>query len=90
MTIAISCQIPKNLILQWSYYDLKGTICSRFYQQLHVDLLDVFYNLTNDELFRTLSVRWSNVRLPALFICLKAFQKLFHIKKMEMSFADKQ
>lgn len=75
---------------QWSYYDLKGTICSRFYQQLHVDLLDVFYNLTNDELFRTLSVRWSNVRLPALFICLKAFQKLFHIKKMEMSFADKQ
>ena len=74
----------------WAYYDLKGTICSRFYQQLHVDLLHVFYELTNDELFNKLSLRWGNVKLPMFFIGLKAFQKLFHIKRMEMSFADKQ
>lgn len=73
----------------WTYYDLQGTVCSRFYQQLHVDLLSILYYLTKDEFFKNLKMRWENVRMPAFFICIKAFQKLMNLNDMKMSYSNK-
>ena len=36
----------------WSYYDNKGRVCSPFYQDLHINLINALYKLTNREVFK--------------------------------------
>lgn len=59
----------------WSYYDAHRTICSGFYQQLHVDLLNVFFAITKCTEFEKWSKRWGRQRWRLYFILRKALQK---------------
>ena len=75
---------------RWSYYDRKGSICSRFYQQLHVDLLHVFYQLTGNPEYRKYEKRWEKgLKYAFFFILLKSVQKIFQIQKWTMN-ADRK
>lgn len=44
----------------WSKYDLLGKIASPAYQALHVALLDVLYDMTQDNDFKMYSSKWKN------------------------------
>lgn len=75
----------------WSYYDMHGTITSKFYHQLHIDMMIVLYHLTNESIFREYAEKWQKgLKISFFFILLKAFQKLRHINKMVMSYANKK
>lgn len=74
----------------WSYYDRKGSFCSRFYQQLHVDLLQVFYQLTQNTTYLHYRNRWKKgLKFSFFFVFLKAMQKLFQIRQWAMN-ADRK
>ncbi len=74
----------------WSYYDRKGSLCSKFYQQLHVDLLTVFYQLTGNAEYLRYRNRWKKgLKFAFFFILLKAGQKFFQIRKWSMN-ADRK
>lgn len=69
----------------WSYYDAHKMICSGFYQQLHVDLLDVFYILTERSEINYWRQRWRRQRWRSYFILRKALQKGLHWQGMVMN-----
>lgn len=70
----------------WSYYDRKGSICSKFYQQLHVDMMAVFYQLTENPVYRQYGKHWEKgLKYAFFFIMLKAAQKLFQIRAWGMN-----
>lgn len=74
----------------WSYYDRHGSLCSKFYQQLHVDLMEVFYQLTGNPTYRQYGKRWEKgLKYAFFFIMLKAAQKLFQIRAWTMN-ADRE
>ncbi|MDE5574360.1 MAG: D-glucuronyl C5-epimerase family protein [Bacteroidales bacterium] len=74
----------------WSYYDRYGSLCSRFYQQLHVDLMVVFYQLTGNPVYRKYEKRWQKgLKYAFFFVLLKAVQKLFQIRTWTMN-ADRK
>lgn len=64
----------------WSLYNLGGAITSPFYHNLHISQLNVLYELTGMEIFKTTSERWSKYRLSRLnrwrAFVKKAIQKL--------------
>jgi hypothetical protein len=63
----------------WALYDNMGRICSPFYQDLHVALLDAMFRITGSEVFKTymLSAGKANGRLNrARYTVVKALQKL--------------
>ncbi len=70
----------------WSYYDRKGSICSKFYQQLHVDMMTVFYQLTGNPMYRQYGKRWEKgLKHAFFFILLKSAQKIFQIQAWSMN-----
>ena len=72
----------------WSKYSLAGTISSRFYHQLHIDMMVVLYSLTHDMLFKKYEKRWLlGMKFSALFVLIKSFQKVFNIDRMVMSYS---
>jgi len=81
--------LPKFNFMNWCYYDLKGTVCSKFYQQLHVDLMWVLYQVTNNEIFKKYAIRWEKgLNLFLIFVFIKAIQKMRNIKTMGMNYAS--
>jgi hypothetical protein len=67
----------------WSFYDIKGMVASKFYHQLHIDMMHVLYWLTNDSFFLEYANYWSRgKRYSVLFTFMKSFQKLRDIRKM--------
>lgn len=82
--------LPKYSFCLWSYYDLKGTINSKFYHQLHIHMMDVLYCLTKDNLFLKYRNLWrKGLSFSFIFILIKSFQKLKHINSMPMNFVKK-
>ncbi len=82
--------LPRFSFGIWSYYNRYGSLCSRFYQQLHVDLITVFYQLTGNTEYIHYRKRWKKgLRFAFFFILLKAMQKLVQIRKWSMN-ADRK
>lgn len=82
--------LPRFSFGIWSYYDLYGSFCSRFYQQLHVDMLTVFYQLSGNHEYIHYQKRWrKGLKFAFFFILLKAMQKLFQLRKWGMN-ADRR
>ncbi|MDD3738105.1 MAG: D-glucuronyl C5-epimerase family protein [Lentimicrobiaceae bacterium] len=72
---------------KWSYYDVKKNICSCFYHQLHIDLLNALFILTGDMVYKRISKKWEKgLKYKYVFIILKSFQKITNIKSMTMSY----
>lgn len=72
----------------WTRYDLKGKISSRFYHQLHIDMMSVLFKLTHDPFFLKYKKRWEyGMKFCFIFILLKALQKTRSINKMIMSYS---
>lgn len=82
--------LSKYNFLIWTRYDLKGTVSSRFYHQLHIDMMSVLYKLTGDTLFLNYNRKWNlGMRFSFLFVLLKAIQKAKYLDKMVMSYSKK-
>lgn len=82
--------IKKYNFFIWTRYDLVGTISSRFYHQLHIDMMTVLYKLTGDMLFLKYRKRWKlGMYFSFLFVLLKAIQKAMNINVMVMSYSKK-
>lgn len=82
--------LPQYRLFYWSYYDLKGTIASRFYHRLHIDMMEVLYKLTEEQIFLEYARKWKKgLHYSFIFIFIKAIQKCLNISKMDMSFANK-
>lgn len=69
---------------EWSNYDLQGTIASPAYHDLHIQQLEVLYELFSKKEFAMVSLKWkkyqnSKVLKTKAFI-RKAIQKLFNSK----------
>lgn len=83
--------LPKFCFSFWSYYNLHGMICSKFYQQLHIDQMNALYLLTEDTIFRQYAKKWSiGLKMAPVFILIKAAQKFIDLKHITMNYADKQ
>lgn len=68
----------------WSYYDLKSPLrlTSKAYHRLHIEQLNVLYEITGDEIFQTLRDRWRNYlyssKCNVKWFLRKVNQKLFN------------
>ena len=72
----------------WTKYSISGIISSKFYHQLHIDMMTSLYNLTNDKIFLSYKKRWQiGLKLSPLYIVCKSFQKVMHVNDMVMSFS---
>lgn len=70
----------------WSYYSIQRTVCSKFYQQLHVDLLSVLYGITDCDIYNQYAMRWKRgLRFSFFFVFVKAFQKLLQVNRWSMN-----
>lgn len=75
--------ISKYKFKHWSYYDRNGMIASRFYHQLHIDMMFVLYDLTNDPFFFEYAKYWEKgMKFSFFFVLLKSIQKLLNINNM--------
>ena len=69
----------------WSYYNLKGVVASRFYHNLHVNMLKSLYVITNDIYFHNLSLSWQKgYSLRIIYLIYKSIQKLLTIKHIHV------
>lgn len=64
----------------WSNYDKSGRIASPAYHNLHIAMLNTFSDITNDEYFNKIAIKWSkyerNTHYRLRAITKKFFQKL--------------
>lgn len=87
---ALRILLPRFNFGCWSYYDGHGSLCSKFYQQLHVDLMEVFYQRTANPTYRQYGKHWEKgLKHAFFFIMLKASQKLFRLRTWSMN-ADRK
>ena len=78
--------LPRFNFGNLSYYDMHGSFCSKFYHQLHVDMMTVLYQITENPIYLRYKKRWEKgLRYAFFFIMLKAAQKLFQIRKWSMN-----
>lgn len=83
--------LPKYNFLTWTKYDSKGTISSRFYHQLHIDMMHVLYKITRDSIFLKYKNIWEiGMNLYPLFVLIKSYQKTRRINKMIMSYSEEK
>lgn len=83
--------LPKYNLGWWSYYDLSGSINSRFYHQLHIDMMDVLGHLTGRPIFKKYADSWRvGLNFSLIFILMKSMQKLWNIKKIDRNEANKE
>ncbi len=83
---ALRTLLPRFRFGSWSYYNLQKTLCSKFYQQLHVDLMTVLEQLTGEGIYSSYRRIWKRgLRFSFVFILLKAGQKVFQIRKWSMN-----
>lgn len=74
----------------WSRYNLKNSLCSRFYHQLHIDMLKAMYELTEKDIYLRYAGKWEKgLRFSVFYILLKAVQKLWQVNRWSMN-ADKR
>lgn len=72
----------------WTKYSATGIISSKFYHQLHIDMMKSLYNLTGDKIFLKYKKKWQiGLKLSPFYILCKSFQKAIHINDMVMSFS---
>ncbi len=73
----------------WSYYDVKGTIASKAYHLLHIELLKVIYKYSNQLIFKTYIDKFEHYskkkRYERKAFFAKAFQKLKKNKLYDLS-----
>lgn len=73
--------LPQYDFKIWTYYDLQKMIASPHYQQIHYNLLEIMYEMFQDETFDFYRRKWQKQYTNILFkICAiigKVFQKLF-------------
>lgn len=75
----------------WCYYDRQKTICSKFYQQLHIDLMQVFAQITGNAEYIRYQKKWQKgLRFSSFFVLLKAAQKALQMRKWSMNAHSKQ
>lgn len=83
--------LPKYNLGWWSYYDLSGSISSRFYHQLHIDMMDVLGHLTGHLIFKKYADAWRvGLKFSLIFILMKSMQKLWNIKKIDRNETNKE
>jgi len=65
----------------WSYYDKLGTIATKKYHAVHIDLLEKLYYITNNNLINDYFRKWSKQkRMPLrVFLNYPKFRKTFPI-----------
>lgn len=82
--------LSKYKFKHWSYYDRNKMINSKFYHQLHIDMMYVLYDLTNDSIFLKYAKYWEKgMKFSVFFVLSKSLQKLIHIKKMPLTYSKK-
>lgn len=83
--------LPKYNFITWTKYDAKGTVSSRFYHQLHIDMMYVLYEITGDSIFLKYKKMWGvGMSLYPIFVLLKSFQKTSRINRMIMSYSEEK
>lgn len=60
----------------WSFYDLKGTIASPHYHKIHIILLEILNELTNEKIFLEFSTKWKKDKENKLFYCKAVVKKM--------------
>lgn len=50
--------LPRYRLSYWSFYDLKGTVVSRFYHRLHIDMMEILYQMTEEQMFLEYARKW--------------------------------
>jgi hypothetical protein len=67
----------------WSYYNLNRKISSRFYHELHINMLKVLSDITGDIYIENYRRRWEyGSYFYIIFVPLKALQKLFGLSSL--------
>lgn len=73
----------------WSNYDLKGTIASPAYHDLHIRQLKLLYELFNIEEFKTFSDKWEKYQTNKMYkifaMMIKLKQKLINNKYYDIN-----
>jgi len=68
----------------WSYYDLKSPLrlTSKAYHRLHIEQLNVLYEMTGEDIFKTFRDQWRHYlhssKCNLKWIVRKIYQKLFY------------
>ncbi len=72
--------LPSYDLGYWSKYEDKNRIASPFYHKLHIAQLNVMYNLTGKEIYKSYAEKWANYERNFFFrnfaFIKKAFQKI--------------
>lgn len=77
---SLQLMLEKYDFLLWTKYDLKGTISSCFYHNLHIEMMKVMNHITGDAFYEKFSKRWKiGLRFKLLFVLIKSFQKVFRL-----------
>ncbi|MCQ2342185.1 MAG: D-glucuronyl C5-epimerase family protein [Paludibacteraceae bacterium] len=83
--------LPAYSFGHWSFYDAQHTLTSGFYQQLHIDLVNVLGAITHAPEYQSMAQKWTKgLHWNSWYTLLKGVQKLLHIRDMEMSYANRQ
>lgn len=65
----------------WTYYNLKGVIASRFYHNLHVNMMYALFKITGDIDFYNLAIKWQRgLKFRIFYLIFKSVQKLKTLK----------
>jgi hypothetical protein len=76
--------LPVYDYYSWSYYDSKKLIASRFYHELHIEMLRSMYFFTRKEKYNEYYRKWEKAKtLSFIFILSKAIQKIAGLKKID-------
>ncbi len=82
----LKMQLKQYKFYHWSYYDMEGSISSKFYHQLHLDMLKVLMTITKDPMFEQYLKYWTRgLRFSLIFTFFKCVQKIININKMPMN-----
>lgn len=69
----------------WSFYNLKGVVASRFYHNLHVNMLKSLHVIAGDVYFKDLSEKWQKgFRYRFIYLLYKSIQKLVTVKHIHV------
>lgn len=77
----LKSMLPDFDVKYWSKYDMGRRICSPFYHKLHIEQLNVMYDLFGDNIYKEYAEKWDGY-LRSFWKCKKAFcvkaiQKIF-------------
>ncbi|MGB5989340.1 MAG: D-glucuronyl C5-epimerase family protein [Marinifilaceae bacterium] len=71
-------------ILLWSTYDSKHTISSRYYHNLHINMMKSLSDITNKTIYLRYAKVWKlGDKIFPIFVVSKGIQKLFALNKID-------